>query len=208
MHLRKLKPWNIPLGLNPYAVGLGLLQSVFAVAMWLCSSAGNTVWRYRKHLLSPEELISLFECELNVCSGQSLHKWNTEARRTSDMQVHASAGILIFPQRVRLWPELKDEPLHISAVMNINDPPDLLKLHIKGHITPLKNKLYTLSLKMALAEWETRTLQEFCPVCAKTEGEQRVTNKSRWHRYRVEKACKDNFCRLQWLLAREMTLQR
>lgn len=68
------------------------------------------------------------------------------------MQVHASAGILIFHQRVRLWPELKDEPLHISAVMNINDPRDLLKLHIKGHITPLKNKLYTLSLKMALAE--------------------------------------------------------
>lgn len=119
-----------------------------------CSPAENTVWRYRKHSAHLKQLISWFECELNVCSGQSLHKRNAEARRMSDMQVHASAGILIFPQRARLWLGLKDEPLHISLVMNINDPRDLLKLHIKGHITRLKNKLYTLSLKMAPAEWD------------------------------------------------------
>lgn len=46
---------------------------------------------------------------------------------------------------------LKDVPLHISAVMNINDPCDLLELAIKGHITPFKNKLYSAAQKMTRA---------------------------------------------------------
>lgn len=110
--------------------------------------------RYRKDLVYPEGIIRLFEFELNVFSGQSLHK----KYRSEEYGKYAGPCIcwhFDIPSPCQVVAGFKDEPLHISTVMNINDPHDLLKLAIKGHITPPENKLYSDSPNDGLFSWMT-----------------------------------------------------
>lgn len=154
---------------------------------------------YRKHLVYLKGLISLFEFEWNVFGGQSLQR-----KYRGEVYGPISSACICWhfdiPAAWRLVAGFNDEPLHISAGLNINDPHHLLKLANKGHIAPSKNKLYTV------AQDGSGFSHQWVPSSSSVLSGQRQRKKSGTINpaaidIELQRACKDNFT--DWLLKRE-----